>query len=278
MDIERLNKSQIVLLTLLVSFVTSIATGIVTVSLMEQAPPVIPQTINRVVERTVERVVPRETQTATVVTTEKTVVVKETDLISQAVARVRSSVIRLHVKSADGSVGDFVTRGFVIADTYAIASIGSASVNALYLMPVGDKSVEAKIVKIDEAHKLALLSLAEADDSHLPPASLATDGVILGQTVIGITGSTGLKVASGIITTVNEAKAADGASIQDSFETNIADTIYVSGSPVLNSDGAVIGMYTGDSKIVPASVFSALIRSITPADVQTTKATTTKST
>ena len=35
MDLEKLNKSQIVLLTLLVSFVTSIATGIVTVALMQ---------------------------------------------------------------------------------------------------------------------------------------------------------------------------------------------------------------------------------------------------
>ena len=66
MDIEQLNKFQIVLLTLLVSFITSIATGIVTVALMEQAPPVIPQTINRIVERTIERTVPHETQTATV--------------------------------------------------------------------------------------------------------------------------------------------------------------------------------------------------------------------
>ena len=277
MDIERLNKSQIVLLTLLVSFVTSIATAIVTVSLMEQAPPVIPQTINRVVERTIERVVPKETQTATVVTTEKTVVVKETDLISQAIARIRPSVIRLHIKSADGSVGDFVARGFVIADTYAVASIGETAVDATYLMPVGDKSVEAKVVKVDEAHKLALLSLAEADGAHSPPASVATDGVILGQTVIGITGSTGLKVASGIIIAVNEAKAADGASMQDSFETNISDSTYVLGSPVLNSDGAIIGMFTGDSKVVPASILSALIRSITPADIQTSKATTTKS-
>ena len=35
---EHLNKQQLILLTLLISFVTSIATGIVTVSLMDQAP------------------------------------------------------------------------------------------------------------------------------------------------------------------------------------------------------------------------------------------------
>ena len=87
MDLEELSKSQIILLTLLVSFVTSIATGIVTVSLMDQAPPAIAQTVNRIVERTVEKVVSLPSQTAAAVTTEKTVVIKESDLISDAVAK-----------------------------------------------------------------------------------------------------------------------------------------------------------------------------------------------
>ena len=55
---EDLSKQQIILVTLLVSFVTSIATGIITVSYMDQAPQTFTQTVNKVVERTIERVVP----------------------------------------------------------------------------------------------------------------------------------------------------------------------------------------------------------------------------
>jgi hypothetical protein len=61
MEIQELNKKQLVLLTLLVTFVVSIATGIVTVSLMQKAPKNVPQLVNNVIERTIEKVTLQET-------------------------------------------------------------------------------------------------------------------------------------------------------------------------------------------------------------------------
>ncbi|MDD3662873.1 MAG: hypothetical protein PHT84_03340 [Candidatus Pacebacteria bacterium] len=56
MEIKELNKKQLVLLTLFITFVVSIATGIVTVSLMQQMPESVPQTVNNVIQRTIEKV------------------------------------------------------------------------------------------------------------------------------------------------------------------------------------------------------------------------------
>ena len=56
MDIKDLNKPQMVLLVLLISFVVSIATAVSVVSLMQQEPTTVTQTINRVIKQTIEKV------------------------------------------------------------------------------------------------------------------------------------------------------------------------------------------------------------------------------
>lgn len=58
MDIKELNKSQLILLAVLLSFVTSIATGITTVTLMQQAPNSVTVPLTQIVRETVEKVVP----------------------------------------------------------------------------------------------------------------------------------------------------------------------------------------------------------------------------
>jgi len=60
-EIKDLNKQQLILLAVLLSFVTSIATGITTVTLMQQAPESVTVPITQVVRETVEKVVPAAT-------------------------------------------------------------------------------------------------------------------------------------------------------------------------------------------------------------------------
>src|ERR1700722_9823557 len=122
MDIEKLTKSQIVLLTLLISFVTSIATGIVTVSLMQQAPPAIAETVNRVIENTIETVATStKAQPAAVVTTQqKTVIVNEADLIAQAVKQASPSVVAIY--GADSAQPQFLGLGVVTDASGTVAA------------------------------------------------------------------------------------------------------------------------------------------------------------
>lgn len=60
MDIKDLNKSQLILLAVLLSFITSIATGITTVTLMQQAPSSVTVPVTRIIRETVEKIVPVE--------------------------------------------------------------------------------------------------------------------------------------------------------------------------------------------------------------------------
>ncbi len=133
MEIEELNKSQIVLLTLLVSFVTSLATGIVTVSLMEQGVTPVTNTVNQIVERTKEVVVKvPEPQDPIVITETKEVVVPQSELIAAAVSKNKNSTIILYqvvnnevlTEEATGQNTDFTEENVVsVTDTESIENM-----------------------------------------------------------------------------------------------------------------------------------------------------------
>jgi hypothetical protein len=127
MDIKDLNKSQLILLAVLLSFVTSIATGITTVTLMQQAPSSFTAPINRVVQQTIEKIQQVEGKTIT-----QTVIVKEEDLVVDAIAKNQSAVFSVNedVLGADGvHVENPAGRGFAISADGIVVTDGSLVVS-----------------------------------------------------------------------------------------------------------------------------------------------------
>ena len=113
MDIKELNKTQLILLAILLSFVTSIATGITTVTLMQQAPASFTTPINRVVQQTIEKIEQVEGKT-----TVQTVIIKEEDLVVDAIAKNKSSVFSITKEAQDADLKTIeigAGRGFAIS-------------------------------------------------------------------------------------------------------------------------------------------------------------------
>lgn len=123
MDIKDLNKSQLILLAILLSFITSIATGIVTVTLMQQAPTSVTVPINRIVRQTVEKIVPVEGEKTT-----QTIVIKEEDLVVDAIAKNKSAVFSITRETQDlegKTIEVSAGRGFVVSNDGIIVADGS---------------------------------------------------------------------------------------------------------------------------------------------------------
>lgn len=231
MDLEQLTKHQIILLTLLVSFVTSIATGIVTVSLMDQAPPSVVQTINRIVEHTVEKVVPADLSAA--VTTEKTVVVKEDDLTAQSVAAAQKAIVRI---VATGNPSQLLARAVVV-------SKGVALTDRAALTQSGYKNFEAILASgervplslVAGTTTIATIALGTSTTAIAPLADKSK--LQLGQSVIRIGGTGSDKVAVGVI-----AQMPDHSNL---IEASVSSA--TPGSVLLTLFGEVIGIVTADS-------------------------------
>ncbi len=238
MDLEKLTKHQIVLLTLLVSFVTSIATGIVSVSLMDQAPPSVTRTINQIVEHTVEKVVPN-TQGAAAVT-EKTVVVKDDDLAAQSIATLQRSLIRIVAKGSDQLVARGVivnAKGMAITDQGALNADAATQFEAILS---SDERVPITIRKqVGTSTPIAVVDVAVGTSTGFAPATIVDLSKLkLGQTVIRIGGTGQDVVGSGIIAALPR---------KDStlIETTVSSA--TPGSVVSTLFGEVIGIVTNDS-------------------------------
>ena len=149
MDVKELNKSQLIMLAILLSFITSIATGIVTVSLMQQMPVNVTAPINRIVQQTVEKIVPNEGKNPA-----QTVVVKEEDLIVDAIAKNQSAVFSVTKEAFDDS-GKIVEvsagRGFAVSkDGIVVADGALVPDKEVYFVKNDSGKFKADFVSIDK--------------------------------------------------------------------------------------------------------------------------------
>jgi hypothetical protein len=253
MDLEQLTKHQIILLTLLVSFVTSIATGIVTVSLMDQAPPGVTKIVNQIVEHTVETVAPSTQSASAAASTQKTVVVKDDDLTAQSIANVQKAVIR--ITKTGGK--DLVARGVIIdgkgtalSDASALSATATGTDTYEAILASGER-VPVSRVSISTSSPIATLTLALGTTTGSAPAAVGNvSSLKLGQSVIRIGGTGADTVGSGVVASLP--KQDDGSMTQ--VEATVSSA--TPGSILITLFGEVIGLTTGDSSLTGADFYS----------------------
>lgn len=303
---EELTKQQIVLVTLLVSFVTSIATGIITVALMDQAPPGVTQTINRVVERTIERVTPAPTTQQASIVTKETIVVKEDDLVVKAVEQNLKSVVSITGISGLGELqektflgnGLIVNReGLIVSDVSVVVPVldegGNPIPKTLKATYSDGTSLSLSVVPDVVAGSGIILLKPILDDKTkntvFSSANLAISTAYrLGQTVIAL-GGEHVSIATGIISNLSDKKvsgdAASQATSTDAVSGKVIGKITTTdlrnigktfGSIIVNLSGDVVGIKSsatgyGENVYIPANMVFEIIPKALPSVTPTPK-------
>lgn len=295
MKLEELTKQQIILLTLLVSFVTSIATGIVTVTLLGQTPPGTTQTVNRILERTVEKIVP-DKQGASVVTSEKTVVVKEEDLITKSIENGTKSIVRIYEKIETGNkdenkFGTFMGIGVIVSKDGRIVSDGSFfDKQKNYIVSTYDNRNFVVENKTKDGSAIFIADVIEGKDKEnyvFNPVSFSdSKNLKLGQTVIAIGGEKRDSVTEGIISSVLQEsvvvkegvdKTSGKEEIKEITKTKTSEiqtsiqSIEIIGVPLFNLFGEVIGIniiLKGEFMIIPSDYIVEQLNLIKSVDIK----------
>lgn len=257
---EDLNRSQLILLVLLVTFVTSVATAIVTATLVNQAPSPITQVVNKVIEKTVETVTlskPNPDSSENKKSEQQVIIVTEEDLITKVVSDASPAVASV-VATKDisqigqkvqvsGGTGFFVSRdGFFLTNKHVVADT-----EAEYSIVTNDnKKLSAEVLARDPIYDIAILKIDGDDFSFVP---LADSGDIkVGQTVIAIGNTLGEfqnTVSTGIVSGLNRSVVAYDSEgrferLDMLIQTDAAISSGNSGGPLLNLRGEVVGINT----------------------------------
>jgi hypothetical protein len=249
---ESLNKSQLILLVLLVSFVTSIGTGVMTTALLQQAPVEITKTINQVVEKTIEKVVPEKvtgmlsSQGNKEVTT---VVVKEEDQIIAAIDKNVKSIVRVNERDSQGNTVGFYGIGLVVSrDGQVVANKRTITAGNVYFGTFSDgTNIELNPLGVDKKTNFIVFVPLKPNQIKVAftPASFGEREPQLGQSVISLGGDTDNAVAVGRVSflSVKETTLASTTTkTLVSIDTDIQSRDIVLGSPLFSFSGDIVGI------------------------------------
>lgn len=255
MDLNNLNKHQVILTALLVSFVASTATGIITVSLMNQAPPPVTQTIEHVVQTTVEKAVPAAQGAAVA---EETVIVKEDDATIAAIAKASVSIVRVYSFDPNG-VESFAGFGVIATSStdvnaYVVGNIFTTGQTRFEGKLAGGNTVGLTYISTDPSSGLSILSAEQGATPALVKAYTGatftdSDDVQLGQTVIAIGGETDPFISTGIISSLSATTSSPTSNDQTvtNIRANISDNELLVNAVLVDLFGNVVGFKTGSS-------------------------------
>lgn len=228
---EELTKTQIVLLVILVSFVTSIATGITTVTLMNQAPPAVSQTINRVIQKTIETVTPGNKNDV------KTVIVKEEDLIVDAIDKNKKNLLSIKNTEDKSTAGT----GFLVSENgLMIGASQNFSDKGDYYVSIGEETMKVKLVKSSDIG-FAILQIVIPETSKTKTFEFSnlmdSETLKVGQNVIAINSS---NVTIGTFTGFGEIEI--GKEKIKTINDNLNLGKSYGGSPVVDTNGNILGV------------------------------------
>lgn len=239
---EDLNKHQLVLLTLLVSFVTSIGTGIITVSLLQEAPPVITSTVNRVVEKTIETVVqgPEVPGKNTETVREVTVVVNQEELVTESIEKNSKSIVRIFENSEIGEEV-FYGLGIVSGDSIISARANNYSSGMDYRVLFND-GTETFVTREPDGASDRISVFKLTDGGTYTSAEFGNAANLkLGQSLIVIGGAQQRVVSIGnLASLVNN----EESGLIEEIEISLEGNDQVLGAPVINLKGQVVGLRT----------------------------------
>lgn len=195
---EELSKSQLILLTILVNFVTSVATGILTVSLLDEAPPIVTQTVNRVVEHTIERVTQQVAPAAAALAPAPS----NQDLVTAALGISASREVAIYAAQT-GTSTLAVSIGTYLSKSRTVVTAAQDALPKEALIEFADGSY----VLASLAHTgSGIVVYGFADNAVLPkissPILMTANNLKLGQTALAI--STDGSATTGIVARVSD--------------------------------------------------------------------------